>query len=105
MAFIKNPKNTFKFNLPYFLLKSNETRLLTCYIPTYKLFITLVIFFIQIIAVEDYIKTKILNITRKLPRGKNVKDTLKWNLQFFGVFQAQVNIQPVIVARACLLSP
>ena len=63
------------------------------------------IFFLQLNAVEDNIKTKKLNITRKLPQGKNVKDTLKLNLQFFGVFQAQVNIQPVIVTRTRFSSP
>ena len=63
------------------------------------------IFFIQLNAIEDYIKTKILIITRKLPQGKNVKYTLKWNFHFFGVFQEQVNIQPVIVTRTRLLSP
>ena len=63
------------------------------------------IFFLQLNAVEDNIKTKKLNITRKLPQGKNVKDMLKLNLLFFAVFHTKVNIQPVIVTRTRLLSP
>ena len=48
LAFIKNVKNTFKFNLPYFLLKLSESQFSTSHIYTYKLFITQVLLFIQL---------------------------------------------------------
>ena len=46
---------------------------------------TKLIFFIQSIATRDYIKIKILEISRKLTIGKNVKNRFEWNLSILAI--------------------